>query len=708
MSVVSDIPAERQRDPNGPASPRALTRGLWQRWNAAAPMVVPPRDSWPVAVRRARTIGFILIGLQFLFLLWWSARLADRFALTRDYALFEQGAYLLSHGSINPWSTVAGYTFWQDHAMFLFLPISYLQAIWPHPAMLLWIQDAMQILAEVVALTWICEIVANRVDLHRSTRVAVGLIAAGVMLLVLNPWTAFSMSYDFHVEAIGALTALLVARDLYRQKRTVWLWVAVSLLAGDAAAAYTVAVGISAVLMGRRWMRPGLIMAVAALAWLMLMTKLGLDRGEEFSIQLAYGPLITGHARVPLRRAKGWDVLLSAVEYPGRALHMLSVNRLNLWANIASFGILGILFLPLLVPILLLLIEGGFASGGSNFALPGFQNVALYSWGPIGTIGAFCLLYNLWRKRSGKLTRWLVPALMAAIVLNAAVWAAVWIPRTPTQWLRVSPATASTLKAAEAKIPQRDQVIASQGVAGGFAYRRYVDILVKSEVLERVYTKYVWIVLAPTQGIESASVAGIYEDVSVLDKDPNARLEMARNGVWVYRVKMIPNAKYLLIDRTGFRYVPAWTLSGRAGKSVKKGAEKNWYTTSNSKPGYVVDESYWRFAPGSYTASVSLSVSRRANIELWNTTTGKLVKRVAVGATHGRTTVTTDFKLHANPFNIVYTGWGIWRVTPYRLIGNTMEARVWSPGGTNKVSVYSISLLPTHINPAKNPLGYDG
>ena len=91
---------------------------------SAQPFQAPPRKEWPVALRRARIVGFALIGVQLIGLGWWSYVLASRYALTKDFAEYEQAAFLLAHGHLDPYSTIVSNTFWQDHGDFMFLPIA--------------------------------------------------------------------------------------------------------------------------------------------------------------------------------------------------------------------------------------------------------------------------------------------------------------------------------------------------------------------------------------------------------------------------------------------------------------------------------------------------------------------------------------------------------------------------------------------------------
>ena len=88
----------------------------------------------------------------------WSALLYHRFALTPDFAQYQQAWYLIAHGHLNPYDTVGNFTFWQNHAEFLMWPIALLYWVFPSGVTLLWLQDIGVVGAELVAFLWICQL----------------------------------------------------------------------------------------------------------------------------------------------------------------------------------------------------------------------------------------------------------------------------------------------------------------------------------------------------------------------------------------------------------------------------------------------------------------------------------------------------------------------------------------------------------------------
>jgi hypothetical protein len=118
------------------------------------------RVQWSLALRRARTIGFVLLGIQFFGFCWWSSVLTHHFALTWDFAAYEQAASLIGHGHLDPWSTVLSTSFVRNDYEFVIWLIAPLQRLWPHPMTLKVLQDLATVDAEAIALDWMCDIAA--------------------------------------------------------------------------------------------------------------------------------------------------------------------------------------------------------------------------------------------------------------------------------------------------------------------------------------------------------------------------------------------------------------------------------------------------------------------------------------------------------------------------------------------------------------------
>lgn len=146
-----------------------------------------------------RRIGYAVLGLKLAAFAFWSALLYRHFALTPDFAQYQQAWYLIAHGNLNPYHTVGNFTFWQNHAEFIMWPLALLYWVFPHGVFLLWLHDTAVVGAEFVAFLWLCEI-AQR---YRPGRDARWLAGAGLILLAVNPWSWWAVSFDFHAECLA-------------------------------------------------------------------------------------------------------------------------------------------------------------------------------------------------------------------------------------------------------------------------------------------------------------------------------------------------------------------------------------------------------------------------------------------------------------------------------------------------------------------------
>jgi Predicted membrane protein (DUF2079) len=663
---------------------RTLADAVWRRWSDAQPFVVPNRAEWPLGLRRARVAGLVLLGIQLVVLCWWSSVLAGRFALTRDFATAEQAIWLIAHGHLNPYSSTIGYAFWKNHAEFILWPLAGLEYLWPHPVTLLWIQTIASVGAEAIALGWICDIAAHRAKRSEATIGPIALVALGIVLLVANPWVVWGSSFDFHFEALAAVFAIGAARDLFLRRRRVWVWVILGLLCGDVGASYLGAVGISALLLGRPYWRRGALVAALGFGYLL---ALGAAHATKGSGADEYGVLVTGgHGRAPVDISAG-TILKTVLSHPTRALNVLWSNHVDIWANLAPSGVIGLFWLPVLVPVALVLGEGGLTQS-TNFSAPGFQSIAIVPFAAVGTV-AVCAWFAAGGRRR---RRWLFPLAGAVVAANAIAWAIIWIPQAPTRWLQVSPAAASVLRHLEARIGPNDEVVAEQGIEGAFANRASIYNLFNSTARVPVTSRKVWLIFAPGEGIEQASASGIYADLASLSLDPGMHLVAASDGIWAFKWTPPRSARTLSIASPHPATAAAWAVPGPSGSAVLSGPPSTWYVAGTRQPGYVVDHAYWRKRPGSYRVGVSLAVSTTANVEIWNATTSTLLQRFSVPGTNGGTTIHTTVRVWRTPAEHLFRGWGPWRIQVQEPIGDQIEVRVWSPGGTDSVNVYRIGL----------------
>jgi hypothetical protein len=104
-----------------------------------------------VSLRTVRRIGYLVLAVKFLGFCVWSMVLYQHFALTPDFAQYQQAWYLIAHGHLNPYDTVGNFAFWQNHGEFIMWPLALLYWVSPGGVGLLWLQDAGVVGAELVA-----------------------------------------------------------------------------------------------------------------------------------------------------------------------------------------------------------------------------------------------------------------------------------------------------------------------------------------------------------------------------------------------------------------------------------------------------------------------------------------------------------------------------------------------------------------------------
>jgi hypothetical protein len=626
-------------------------------------------------MRRVRWAGYGILGLQLALALAWSTVQYDRFALTFDFTIFHQAWYLIAHGDLNPWSTIKLSYFWQDHSEFIMWPLALLYWVWPHSVILLWVQDIAVVGAEAVAFRWLGELAARR----RPGPEAGWLACCGLLLLVANPWIWWTISWDFHSETIAMPFAVLLARDLCAGRRRAWVWVAPLLACGDVAATYLAAIGLGAALASARERARGAVLAFLGVAALVIITlvhgNIGSGNGlQDYAYLATTGP-VPSHLSLGAM-AKG--ILL----HPLRALRKLADHVPDVWANLAPSGLLGAAWVGL-APLALSVVVANDLFPNWLFAAPGFQSLPLYVLMPVGTVAVLAALARRHRRIALLLT--------ILVVAQAVGYAAVWLPRTPAQWLRVPATTAATLARVAARIPVSAEVIASQGVIGRFAGRADIQVIYGPGT-EPLRGGETWFVITPSAGIETLSPAGSLALIASLAR-LHATLVTHAHGVWAFRWRPPPGMHQIVVPQ-GAGALQAWTHPGAAGRAVLAGPVGGWHVVSTGQRGYVSDGLEWQERAGRYEAHVSLSASGPVDVEVWDDTGDVLLARQAIPATGGVQTVALPVEARTDYRAAAYSGWGPFRATfEAPPPGQRLEVRIWSPGG-EVVNVYHARLVP--------------
>lgn len=634
----------------------------------AAPRTCPAPGQ---ELHQVRRIGYLVLGLKLACFAFWSALLYRHFALTPDFAQYQQAWYLIAHGNLNPYDTVGHFAFWQNHAEFIMWPLALLYWVFPNGVLLLWLQDIGVVGAELVAFLWACEL-AQR---YRPGRDARWLAGAGLLLLAVNPWSWWSVSFDFHAECVAVLFIALLARDLANGRRRALVWALLVLACGDVAGTYVFGVGLGVAIAGRAARRRGAMMALAGVLAVLFISVIHGNAGSGHGLQ-AYDYLAAPGHKGALSMPR---LAAGLATHPAAVLAKLWSKRLDLWANLASSGLLGLAFVPLL-PLMGVVIAANDLFPGFLFSEPLFQSLPIYVLLPVGTVAVLGWLTGH-RRRLGL-------ALTALVVAQAIGWSAVWSPRTPQQWQRVPGSTAATLAWVQARIPGSAAVFASQGVVGRFASR--LDVRPMNGNLP-IRPGQDWFVFTPWVGIQTLNTAAAMVFAGQLAGPMHATLVTDANGVWAFRWIPPAGVRRLSVP-AATQALPAWTAPGAAGRAVLSGPSSGWHVTSTDREGYVADRLEWSRSPGEYQMSVTLSATGPVNVEVWNDSGNTLLTRSSLPSTNGIQTITVPVRATTGYYHPVYAGWGPFRAR----FGDApraqrLEVRVWTPGGET-VNVYGARL----------------
>ena len=682
-AVATPSPSRRRVLPTGHTL-RAARRRAWLAWSTKQPFDVPARTTWSTGLRRARVTGLTLLGLEFLALGWWSSVLDGRSELGWDFAIGYQPVYLITHGHLDPFSTSTGSFYYQIHAEFIQWLVAVAWRVWPYPEMLSWIQDAAIVGAEVVVFCWACDAIARSELRHQLQPSAPFIAGTALLLLIADPWIIWVASFDYHTEVLGTFFALVCMRSLVRDKRRAWLYALLTLACGDVAITYLLGVGISALVAGRRWSRRGTVLVLVSAAATLAVAYTHNDLGS--GVQTAYNYLVGAHGIPSSKNVSLMRLVTSLFERPWRPAAALFGHRVDILADTLPGGFIGMFTPWTFATSAMALVENGLHPSNA-FISPAFQDFLVYVTVPLGTVLIVLALGRsprLWIRRCA-----VVLALLT--VADALGWAVVWFPQAGTRWLRISSSTGQVLDTVERRIPVSDEVIASQGIEGAFAGRRWVYPIFQLPSRFPVRTRAVWFVVAPAQGIEVEPAHSADEMLGDLSGSLGASLIYSGSGVWLFRWTP-PRATRSVSFSALASDVPAWSVSGPASVPVTSGPPSHWYVTSNGRSGYVIDHAYWYEVPGSLEANVKLASTGSVNVEVWDATRSVLLARARVPATDGPLTIELPAELRRVQGEPVDTGSFIWRISPpLPSAGDQVEIRVWSPGKP-EVTVYSVGL----------------
>jgi hypothetical protein len=452
-------------------------------------------------------------------------------------------------------------------------------------------------------------------------------------------------------------------------------------------ATYIIGIGIGLLLSRSRRVQ-GLVLAVSGGAWFLILTKLGAG--------VALPPSPVGSSASSRYLASGFvtNVFGSLFNHGLAALEALGGHWVDMLANLAPTGVVGVFTAPAIGIVAVAFGENGVQSYVGPIT-PSFQNFPIYIFVPIGTVLAIAWLYG---RFGGRLAR----VLMVVASLNILGWAVVWLPQVVPTWLRVSSADARVLNRVASMIPERDGVVASQGIVGDFAGRTNIgDLYPWPPFSVRVSAPTTWFVVAPYAGIETETVAQSMDIIYSLAKNPRAHLVSDTDEIWVFRLS-VPEERHS--ESVSFpriaRSFPAGLFNSPVGTDIVSGPVDTWHLRSNGRAGALLARDYWLEPVGKYSASVRLESSGPVSVQVWNDTTEKLLSQHEYSSTRGVIVCRMDVQIRpsdpptANSPGELYYGLGPFRVDPVPdFTGNNLEVTVVVPVGT-RANVYSVSVNP--------------
>lgn len=483
----------------------------------------------------------LLIGGQLLALCVYSGFLFHRFDLTDDFATYTQAWWLIGHGHLNPIDTiqVPNYPFWQSHFELAMWPIARVGRLWPQSVQLLWLQDGAMAATEWIAVTWVAAICAARVPRYRS---AVALSA--LVFLILNPWWYLAASFDVHFETIGLPFALWSAYALWQGRtRTAIIVGLVAMLFGDVVTVTILCVGIARLLSRsvRRhsgWHGAATLVG-SAVAWLALIAIVGGNKGS--GIVANYGYLVGASPtstsayvieRLALHPLHAVRVLVDRRAAMGRVLGSAGlIGVVSPWGFVVAVGTLGpaalnanLIFLSPIIAFQTLAVIP-FVFVGSVLVLVGMASGSEHGAGS----------KPLARKKPVIAIGLAVIVVVLALSQNISLFGTI-----RGDWWRVDAPAAAVLREALPGIPTDAEIIASQGVIGRFANRRFVYPFLAAPQAFPVRSETVVFVIAPSQGIESVPASVARQAIDRLEQRPRMTVLSHRDGVAILRWRPPP------------------------------------------------------------------------------------------------------------------------------------------------------------------------
>ncbi len=471
-----------------------------------------------------------LIALLALSTVQWS-----RHALTLDFAAYAQALWLIGHGHLDPYSSVLGYPFLRNNGELIMWPLALLARLGAGAIALLWVQDLALVATGYVTLRWIRDVLDGSPRLGSAARSRLWWIAVAAVLL--DPSCYQTALFDFHSHALGALFAVLAGRDLWRlRRRRALVWGVLLGMTGTVGVLALVGIGLSGLLHSRRTRPAAAAMVGAGVIWLLVLVELRAAGGGGHMTATTYRYLD------PSARGQPPVTGLVAglfIHWPAVA-HRIAAHAGSALALLIPAGLVGVASRLAIGPVAAVFLPAMLTSWQPSLALPHAYQV----WPAI----AFVLVASVqhfarWSSAAADDVRAPAPtwnrvqpvtarrSLLGAWALVLSLSTVTVFPGLPSYWMRVSPAARSALDELDRRIPPGAEVIASQGIAGRFADRRWVFAVMQPVIRLPVRARTVVFVLAPDQGILGVAPPATDALIKASESLPRTRVLDSGGGV---------------------------------------------------------------------------------------------------------------------------------------------------------------------------------
>lgn len=503
---------------------------------APAPARHRTRRASPLERLARPDLLLVLVGLVALvecgLLVAYGVALWRHFDVGIDDAIANQATWLIAHGTLSPFDTVFADTFWRDTFGLIWWPLAAVRVLSPSGLTLL-TEQAVAIGATTFAIGRLA-VVRGR-DLTPGVRLVV--VAGATALALLNPWALEAFSFAVHSEPVGALGLVLVLSGaLERRRWLLWVGLGLTLLSGSALIVTALGLGVGLLLLPTL-RRSGVVVTTASFAFLLADVALGAHRGFSFAAQYGYlvGPDAT-HVGVAA-------VLRAVVTHPGRATAVLARRHVSIVHLIVDGGVLGLLYPPSLVPVLVDVPINALTVGGNFISrVEGFQN-----WPEVALLVVGAAEVGRWLlRRPSRTVRWSLAALLLAGSTALSVAMVRFDVPTPKYWLGQPPASVQALETTRTEVRPGEEVLASINVIGRFAARRAVFFVNNAPEDVPVCTPDVVVVLE-TEGpygiLTPAQFAHLHE---VLVRLPHSSVRLHRAHVWAIQIDHLAAGESML------------------------------------------------------------------------------------------------------------------------------------------------------------------